>query len=288
MTHTPIKLLALDIDGTLVNSRDELTPPVRAALQEAVAAGIRLVLATGRRYSRAVPLVEPLGIEAPLVTASGALIKNPLDHQTLYCAQFGRPRLCRTLAVLERAGYQAVVYADTFDQGFDYYCVSLDVQSPELLDFYQLNPQCERLWPTLMHDPPEGIFAGFAIGTRDEMLRLAVELERVLPEELYVHVLRSPRYKGFMCEICPGGVSKWSGIQRLAHSWGIGDDEICAVGDDVNDIPMIRSAALGIAMGNALPEVKAAADLVAPTNDEDGVAQVVRWLLERNAGRRAF
>jgi Cof subfamily protein (haloacid dehalogenase superfamily) len=256
---------------------------VREALRTAVQNGIRLVLATGRRYSRALPLVEPLELEAPLVTASGALIKNPLDHRTLYCAQFGRPLLCRTLGVLQEAGYHAVVYADTFDQGFDFYCVTRDVPSPELLDFFQLNPQCERLWPTLMHDPPEGIFSGFAIGTRDQMHVLAAELERQLPEQLYVHVLRSPRYKGFMCEICPGGVSKWSGIQRLAHEWGIRDDEICAVGDDVNDIPMIRAAALGIAMGNALPEVKAAADLIAPTHDEDGLVQVVDWLLKRNA-----
>jgi Cof subfamily protein (haloacid dehalogenase superfamily) len=245
--------------------------------------GIRLVLATGRRYSRALPLVEPLGLEAPLVTASGALIKNPLDHRTLYCAQFGRPLLCQLLEVLDDAGYHAVLYADTFDAGFDFYCVTLDVQSAELLDFYSLNTGCERLWPALMRDPPEGIFSGFAIGTRNEMLVLAERLEHVLPAQLYVHVLRSPRYKGFMCEICPGGVSKWSGIQRLAQSWGIADSEICAVGDDVNDIPMIRSAALGIAMGNALPEVKAAADLVAPTHDDDGLVAVVQWLLKHNA-----
>lgn len=286
LLHSAIRLLALDIDGTLVNSRDELTPPVRAALQRAVESGIRLVLATGRRYCRALPLVEPLGIEAPLVTASGALIKNPLDHRTLFIAEFGRPRLIRTLGVLDRAGYQAVVYADTFDQRFDFYCTTLDVQSPELIDFYQLNQNCQRLWPTLMHDPPEGIFAAFAIGQREEMLLLAAELDRQLPGELYVHVLRSPRYKGFMCEICPGGVSKWSGIQHVARGWGIADDEVCAVGDDVNDIPMIQAAALGVAMGNALPEVKAAADRIAPTNDEDGLVQVVQWLLEHNANAR--
>jgi hydroxymethylpyrimidine pyrophosphatase-like HAD family hydrolase len=138
-----------------------------------------------------------------------------------------------------------------------------------------------------MRDPPAGIFSGFAIGTREKMLWLAAELESDLPGELYIHVLRSPRYKGFMCEICPAGVSKWSGIQRLARGWGINDDEICAVGDDVNDIPMIRSAAVGIAMGNALEEVKAAADIVAPTHDQDGLVQVVDWLLEWN-GRHAF
>jgi hydroxymethylpyrimidine pyrophosphatase-like HAD family hydrolase len=92
-------------------------------------------------------------------------------------------------------------------------------------------------------------------------------------------VLRSPRYAGFMCEIAPFGVSKWTGVYRLAEEWGIRPDEICAVGDDVNDIPMIQAAGLGIAMSNALDEVKAAADRIAPTNDEDGLVQVVDWLL---------
>jgi hydroxymethylpyrimidine pyrophosphatase-like HAD family hydrolase len=74
-------------------------------------------------------------------------------------------------------------------------------------------------------------------------------------------------------------VTKWSGIRRLAAGWGIADEEICAVGDDVNDIPMIRAAGLGVAMGNAVPEVLAAADRIAPTHDHDGLVDVVGWLL---------
>ena len=118
------------------------------------------------------------------------------------------------------------------------------------------------------------------MGWRDEMLALKHELERHLPEQLYVHVLRSPRYVGYMCEIAPHGVSKWTGVRRLADEWGIAPEEICAAGDDVNDIPMIAGAGLGVAMGNALDEVKAAADRIAPTHDEDGLVQVVDWLLE--------
>ena len=74
-------------------------------------------------------------------------------------------------------------------------------------------------------------------------------------------------------------MTKWSGICRLAAEWGIADEEICAVGDDVNDMPMIRAAGLGIAMGNAVPEVIAAADRIAPTHDHDGLVEVVGWLL---------
>ncbi len=75
------RLLAIDIDGTLVNSRDELTPATRDALVRAGQSGIQVVLATGRRYSRTLHLIEPLGIDVPLVTASGALVKDPRDHR---------------------------------------------------------------------------------------------------------------------------------------------------------------------------------------------------------------
>ena len=112
------------------------------------------------------------------------------------------------------------------------------------------------------------------------MLALERTLHEHLPDKIHTHVLRSPKYTGFLCEMNPANVTKWSGIERLAAQWGIRHAEICAVGDDVNDIPMIRAAGLGVAMGNALPEVKAAADRIAPTHDEDGLVQVVQWLLE--------
>lgn len=272
-------MLAIDIDGTLVNSRDEVTAPTRQALRRAVAAGIKIVLATGRRYSRALPLVEPLGLDLPLVTASGALIKHPLSHETIFQASLERQLLADLLAIVERSGFEAILYADSFAQGFDYYCARLDVDRPELAEYLRMNPGCHRLWPQLTSDPPPGVFAGFVIGTREEMLGLHHELQARLPGLLYTHVLRSPRYIGHMCEIAPAGVTKWSAIEHLAAEWGILPGEICAVGDDVNDLPMIVGAGIGVAMGNAQPEVKAAADLIAPTHDNDGLAAVIEWLL---------
>jgi hypothetical protein len=276
----PYRLLAIDIDGTLVNSQDELTPGVRAALREAKGAGIEIVLATGRRYSRTLHLVEPLGLEVPLVTAAGGLIKNPLDHRTLWQARFDRLALLDTLKYVAEAGYDAVLCADTFDEGFDYYCPRLAGTEALLAEYYELNAGCERILPDLMTAPPEGIFAGFTMGTKPQMLALKALLERRLPDDLSLIVLRSPRYRGYMCEIGARDVSKWSGIRHLAEAWGIADDEICAVGDDLNDLHMIQAAGLGIAMGNAVPELKAAADRIAPGNNEEGLVEVVRWVLE--------
>lgn len=276
----PYRLLALDIDGTLVNGEHELTPATRNAVRRAMDAGIEVALVTGRRYSRTLPLVEPIGIEVPLVTANGALIKHPHDHATLFRAEFGSGVTEKALAVIDAAGYEAVMYGDTFLQGFDYYCTRLDTSKPELAEYFSLNPGCECLYPQLLSDPPRGLFAGFMMGTRDEMQSLEAELHRQLPEQLYIHVLRSPRYSGYMCEIAPAGVSKWTGVLHLAEERGIAAEEICAVGDDVNDIPMIRGAGLGVAMGNAVPELKAVADRVAPCNNSDGLVEVIRWILD--------
>jgi 5-amino-6-(5-phospho-D-ribitylamino)uracil phosphatase len=275
------RLLALDIDGTLVNSCDELTPATSAAIARACNAGIRVVLATGRRYSKTLHLVEPLKLDVPLITASGALIKDPLDHRTLFCAGFKSGILEATLQTVAKLGYDVLLYGDTYSQGFDFYCRSFQVENqPLLAEYFGRNRGSGREFPNLMVAPPQGIFAGFAMGSREEMTDVGQRLTKQFGNNLYVHVLKSPFYSGYFCEIEPGGVSKWSGIQHLAHDWGISDEEICAVGDDVNDIPMIQGAGLGVAMGNAVAELKAVADRVAPCHDSDGLVEVIRWLLD--------
>lgn len=273
------RLLAIDVDGTLVNSRNELTPDTREALARAGRAGIHVVLATGRRYRRTLPLVEPLGIDVPLVTASGALVKDPLDHRTFFCAEFTPEILAKTLATIAGLGYDPVLCADTFHDGIDFYHPGVPASNAELAEYIEINAAWGRAWPDLVCRPPPGAFAGFAMGTQQQMLDLERQLHQQVTGGLQTHVLRSPLYVGFICEFAPAGVTKWSSVLRLAAEWGIGQEAICAVGDDVNDIPMIREAGLGVAMGNALPAVKAAAQRIASGHDDDGLVQVVEWLL---------
>ncbi len=274
------RLLAIDIDGTLVNVDDELSPPTREALMRAGAHGIQVVLATGRRYRQTVYLADPLAIDVPLITASGALIKDPIDHRTLLCETIEPALLRETLTIIDQVGYEPVVFADTYNEGFDFYLGRREVACPLLAEYVTKNITFGRVWPELVESPPEGIFTLFAVGSKTQMLALQDELHRNLPEKLSTHVLRSPRYEGFMCEVAAGGVDKWSAIRRLAAQWDIDTAAICAVGDDVNDLPMIRGAGLGVAMGNAVAEVKDAADRVAPSQSDDGLVEVVRWIVD--------
>ena len=285
---SPYRLLAIDIDGTLVNSRDELTDATREALVRAAAAGIRVVLVTGRQYSRSLPLARTLGLNTPIVTACGSLIKDPANHATLYRASFGAGVMSRLVWAIDAAGFEPVVYTDHFHAGFEYHYPRRPPLRADLAQFVEFNAENGRFRPDLVTNPPDGVFAGFAMGGSNEMLALSRHLDIQFDGLLSLHVLRSPRYLGHMCEIAPAGVNKWSGVLRVAEMWGIAAHEICAVGDDVNDIPMLRGAGLGVAMGNAAAEVLPHARRIAPRHDDDGLVDVVGWLLDEGSVARVL
>ena len=118
-----------------------------------------------------------------------------------------------------------------------------------------------------------------AIGTRDQMLEFQEAAHNQIAGRIQTFVQRIPKYRGTMCEILRHDAGKWAAILHLAQLWQIEPEAICAVGDDVNDVPMIRGAGLGVAMGHARPEILAAADLVTGKHDEDGVAMLVENVL---------
>jgi hydroxymethylpyrimidine pyrophosphatase-like HAD family hydrolase len=284
-----MRLLVLDVDGTVTNSRHEISQGTCDAVARIRAAGIRVVLATGRRYRDTLPVAARLGIEDPLITASGALVKRTSDHVTLARAEFGPGVLEGVVADIVAAGHEPVLYSDSFADGFDFHCRSLTVAPTPtgdaergvlgLAEYLERNRDLARVMPDLHWTLPPGVFAGFAMGTHRAMLDLEASLDGRFPGQLSLHTIRSPRYLNWMCEIAPVGVTKWSGVLALAREWGIGAAEICAVGDDVNDLPMIRGAGMGIAMGNAQPEVLAAADRIVGRQDDDGLVDVADLLL---------
>ena len=180
------------------------------------------------------------------------------------------------------AGHEPVVYTDNFAAGRDFHCRTLAGAEPEgggLAEYLHLNRHLADVRPDLDVAPPADVFAGFVMGSRDAMLALEAELAAAFPRALSIHVIKSPRYREWLCEIAPAGTTKWSGVAAVAASWGIAAHEICAVGDDLNDLPMIRGAGLGVAMGNAADEVRAAADVVVGTHDGTGIADVADLIL---------
>ncbi|NDC52870.1 MAG: haloacid dehalogenase [Planctomycetia bacterium] len=281
-TTVGTRLLVLDVDGTVCDSRHEVSAAACAGVARVRAAGIEVILATGRRYRDTLPVAARLGVAGPLVTASGALVKRPGDHATLLRAAFEPEVLAGVLALIVERGHEPVVYTDSYAEGFDFHCRGLPDPSSAgggVAQYLDYNRALACVRPDLDRAPPAGVFAGFAMGSREAMLDLQTALHGTWPGRLSTHVIRSPRYRDWLCEIAPAGITKWSGILAVAEGLGIGPGSICAVGDDVNDLPMIRAAGLGIAMGNGTPEVREAADRVVAAHDDGGVAEVADILL---------
>ena len=116
-----IRLLVLDVDGTVTDARHEIPDVTRQAVQRVRDAGVRVMLATGRRYRDALPVAVALGIDTPLVTASGALVKAPPTHATLHRAAFGPGVLERVVGMIIAAGHEPVLYTDSYAEGFDFH-----------------------------------------------------------------------------------------------------------------------------------------------------------------------
>ena len=132
--------------------------------------GSRWCWPLGGTTGEALHLIEPLGLRVPLVAATGALVEDPRDHRTLYRAEFPAGVLQQTLRLVHNLGFEPVVSADTYCQGFEFYHVRMEVAGAELAEYLRLNPNDGRLWPELIVCPPPGVFNGFAMGTREEMV----------------------------------------------------------------------------------------------------------------------
>jgi hypothetical protein len=274
------KLLAMDIDGTLVDSRAEFRPAAREALRRAVDAGLRVVLCTGRRYRTAVPIAQEAGIALPIICHSGALVKNTATHATVYAQPLAGETLELLMASLADFGLTPLAFTDTYEHGTDFYVERDATLTRYHEDYLVKNAGWYAAVGSLRRDLPAPVIQVCTFGELNELRERQAQLRQRLGGLTTCHLLHSAKYLGNFLEFQSGSASKWAALCSLLDSYGIAPDEVVAIGDDENDISMLRAAGLGVAMGNAAPAVKSAAHVVAPSNDDDGVARVIDKLLQ--------
>ena len=279
-----IRLLALDIDGTLAARGDHVTARTREALGRAASAGISVVVATGRRHRTAQPVVASLGLPVPTICLGGALTK--CERGTTLAARSFRPEILACVAERIRArGLALVAQRDSQAPGEPDFLI--DDEAPwneSTRSYFDANLRFARRVRSPAREPRGDVLVAGCFGPREELLALARELESSLSGAVAAHVLEGLGLPDHHCQILPAGVSKWEALEHLAALRGIPPEAVCAVGDEVNDLEMIRGAGLGVAMGNAAPGVRAAADLVIGRHDEDGLVGLVDGLLRGTVG----
>ena len=276
----PYRLIAIDIDGTLLDSRSQLRPAVRDALRHADDAGVHVLLCTGRRYRTALPVAQDAGLALPIVCHSGALAKETGGHHTVHCRPLGRAALDALLDALADERLTPFAYTDTYERGRDF-VVERDAQLTIYHeDYLAKNHGVFAEVDSLREDLGADVVQVCTFAHLGELREIRGRLDDRLGGLVTSHLLSAPAYRGHFLEFQARDASKWAAITALAHADGIAADHIAAIGDNENDISMLRAAGLGVAMGNADYAVKSAADVVTASNDDDGVARVIEKLLE--------
>jgi HAD superfamily hydrolase (TIGR01484 family) len=287
-----IRLIALDIDGTLLASDGELPQANRAAVERAVEAGVHVVLATGRRYDFARTIFEQLPPAVALILSNGAVVKTR-DGQTL-----ARNLLPREVArdILARVTGHRDETALVFDRPREGQVVyeRIDWEHARHQRFFEMNrPFLAEVVPledALTEDPVQVMFTGGCAEMRalyqellqHESTRLrdacgeAAVVEQPSPSAGYAVALTEYLHRDFsLVDVLGAGCSKGTALAQHAAALGIAPRDVMAVGDNLNDLEMLEFAGTPVVMGNAIDELKARGWSVTSSNDDAGAARAI-------------
>jgi Cof subfamily protein (haloacid dehalogenase superfamily) len=270
-----IKLIAIDIDGTLINSKHEITPFTKEVIHHVRKQGIRVVLCTGRPFLGSQRYVNELGLdlqEEYLITYNGALVQNTLTKEVIHHIGLSGNDYKRIakLAMEIGAHFHALdfgaIYTSNRDMsrytGHDSYFTTMPILYRAVEEIHQK----DEFTKMMLIDEPHILDDAIA----------------KIPSEFYEEytIFKS---EPFYCEILNKRASKGQAVQRLASSLQISQQEVMALGDHPNDLDMVQYAGIGVAMGNAVDEIKNIADYITSTNNEDGVAKAIeKFILIEN------
>ncbi len=257
------RLIALDVDGTLLNDDHEVTPRVKQAVLAAERKGAEIVLCTGRGPSNTFPVLEALGLQGIIIGHNGASIVDSSTRSVLHEAVISPERAERYIADLRRRG----IHFD-INTTFDTYVERLDEPAARMYAAMRARP----ILRDAAGEFPAHTVKLSAYASRERM----DEVERTWREwEHELHYIRSG--DEFM-DVQHPDATKGKSLEKLARMRGIPREQILAIGNYYNDIAMIVFAGHGIAMANSPERVKAEADEVTLSNNEDGVAAALERL----------
>jgi hypothetical protein len=283
-------MVAVDIDGTLVSSPGTgVSRRTCCALREAEAAGIEIVIATGRRQAYALPLIDPVGLkpETVFITSNGTVTRTiagaridrfllPVETARALCPML-RP-FGTTVFTFDREGPGELVL-ESLEALHARVSMWVEANRPSILEIRPL----ERAF-----DEGEAPVQGMVCGGVEEMRRAEQYLsDSAIASDIEAHRTEYPSRDLTILDILPPGCSKGAALRRLARQRGLAPEEIVAMGDNWNDLEMLEFAGRAVVVANGAPDLVDLARRrgweIAAASDQDGVAQVIESLLESQA-----
>ena len=270
----PIRLIALDIDGTLLNSRFEVSVSNRAAIAEATRRGIEVALVTGRRYDFALPVAQQIDSPLTMIVNNGAMVRTS-DGQTRVRHLLPKETALRVLRATEPWRDGAAVVFDR-PRANQVILQSIDWNDPARGGYYTRNreflAEANPLETCLTEDPIQVMFTGAVAPLREAEVALRnVHFGREFA--LAVTVYEAKDFS--MIDVIHPSVSKGAALAEWAGLRGVCRQEILAIGDNHNDMEMLSFAGVPVVMGNGVTELKTRGWAITGSNDEDGVAAAI-------------
>jgi Cof subfamily protein (haloacid dehalogenase superfamily) len=267
----PPALIATDVDGTLLDDDEEVTPRTRDAVRAAVDAGAVFVLATGRPPRWVAPVVEGLGFAPIAVCANGSVTYDSATDRILAARTLSVEQLAELAEIATRLIPGAGLAVERVGRSAHDTATPQFVSSPGY-EHAWLNPDnTEVAVEDLLSTPAVKLLIRKPGATSGDMLAVLQPHLGILGDLTY-------STNNGLIEVVPVGISKATGVEEVARPLGITADQVVAFGDMPNDVAMLRWAGLGVAMGNAHPAALAAADEVTARNTDDGLARVLERL----------
>lgn len=266
----PIKLIAVDVDGTLLNSNHELSERNEAALRKAVAQGVEVVLATGKTRNSTMQYIEKLALNAHGIYLQGLAIYDGAGN--IRWQQTLDPALARqVITFAEDRGFTLIAYSGMRILAR----IHNEQMYNGMVKYHEPMPEIVGPLQNIVNDMP--IHKIMAIGEAAPIKALRWQLSLQLGTAARLVQAGVPE----MVEILPPNGSKGTALKQLLKDLKIPAENALAIGDAENDIEMIQLAGIGVAMGHAAQNVRDAADYVTGSNDEDGFAQAIeKFVLE--------
>ena len=262
------RLIAIDLDDTLLHSGNSVSPRTVSAIKECTRRGITVTIATGRMFRSARAIAASLDLDAPIIAYNGGLIRSALSGKTLLHQPIEESIALEVLGILREKDWYVQTYIDDI--------LYVKERNEKARDYEMLaGVTAIPLGPALYTQSgcPTKMLA-----IEDPVTILAI---RSLLRERYGHRLFTAVSKPHYLEMAHAGVDKGRALAFLAETLKVPRDEVMAIGDSENDLAMIRWAGLGVAMGTAQAHIRTAADAVTGGCDDDGVAQAIeKYILD--------
>ncbi|HEX8340025.1 MAG TPA: HAD-IIB family hydrolase [Tepidisphaeraceae bacterium] len=265
-------LFGLDLDGTTLSPDGGVTPRTINAIAGVLAAGHKVAFATGRNYIEAQGVFEATGHFDLAVLVSGAVVVDTRTGHSVRRSTMNSVLAAELCGAIERLGHVAVAYQDRHAVHDDYVISRGGKLHPALGTWLAMSGQRITERDDLARYPHEHTFRISTVLALDAAAALKSAVEREFAGRAHLHGVIVASEGVEIVEMFDPRVNKWQGLLDVADLHGIDPTRIVAVGDDHNDLPMIRNAPIGVAMGNARDELKAATSYLALPNADDGLA----------------